>query len=133
VGSDEREETGRRAVLNLGHTVGHAIEAATIFRRFSHGEAVALGLHAALWLSHRLCGLNAGEERAGHDLLDALGLPGRLDGLVADQVASLTARDKKAGDDGVGYVLLEAIGAPRVGVRVPPALEVEVIEWLLAR
>ena len=52
---------------------------------------------------------------------------------VAEQVASLTARDKKAGDDGVGYVLLEAIGAPRAGVRVPPALELEVIEWLLAR
>jgi 3-dehydroquinate synthase len=133
VGSDEREETGRRAVLNLGHTIGHAIEAATFFRRFSHGEAVALGLHAALWLSQRLCGLSAEEALAGHDLLDGLGLPGRLDGLLADQVASLTARDKKAGDDGVGYVLLEAVGEPRVGVRVSPALEVEVIEWLLAR
>ena len=133
VGADEREETGRRAVLNLGHTIGHAIEAATSFRRFSHGEAVALGLHAALWLSQRLCGLSADEERAGHDLLEGLGLPGRLDGLAADQVVSLTSRDKKAGDDGVGYVLLEAIGAPRAGVRVPPALELEVVEWLLAR
>jgi 3-dehydroquinate synthase len=133
VAADEREETGRRALLNLGHTIGHAIEAATCFRRFSHGEAVALGLHAALWLSQRLCGLSADEEQAGHDLLDGLGLPGRLDGLAAEQVASLTGRDKKAGDDGVGYVLLEAIGAPRPGVRVPPALELEVVEWLLAR
>jgi 3-dehydroquinate synthase len=133
VAADEREETGRRALLNLGHTIGHAIEAATSFRRFSHGEAVALGLHAALWLSQRLCGLSAVEEQAGHDLLDGLGLPRRLDGLTAEQVVSLTGRDKKAGDDGVGYVLLEAVGAPRAGVRVPHALELEVVEWLLAR
>ena len=64
VASDERE-AGVRAVLNLGHTIGHAIEAATGFRRWSHGEAVALGLRAALWLSGKLCGLAAAEEQAG--------------------------------------------------------------------
>lgn len=133
VAEDEREETGHRALLNLGHTVGHAIEAATGFRRFSHGEAVALGLHAALWLSGRLCGLDPAQEQAGHRLLDGLGLPGRLDRLPAGEVVALTGRDKKAGDDGVGYVLLEEVGRPRVGVRVPPALEAEVVEWLLTR
>ena len=51
--ADEREETGKRAVLNLGHTLGHAVEAAGQFSRFTHGEAVALGLRAALWLSER--------------------------------------------------------------------------------
>jgi len=54
VATDEREETGARAVLNLGHTIGHAIEAATAFSRYSHGEAVALGLHAVLRLSCEL-------------------------------------------------------------------------------
>ena len=56
---DEREESGERAVLNLGHTIGHAIEAAGGFGRFTHGEAVALGLRATLWLSERLTGLPA--------------------------------------------------------------------------
>ena len=133
VAADEREETGARAVLNLGHTVGHAVEAATSFSRYSHGEAVALGLHAALRLSRALCGLDEAGEQAGHDLLDGLGLPRRLDGVRPEQVCALTARDKKAGAGGVGYVLLDAVGAPRTGVRVPPDLEQEVVEWLTRR
>jgi 3-dehydroquinate synthase len=133
VAADEREETGGRAVLNLGHTIGHAIEAATAFSRFSHGEAVALGLHAALRLSSRLCGLSAGAEAAGHGLLDSLELPRRLDGVEPEQVRALTGRDKKAGDGGVGYVLLEDIGRPRLGVGVPPDVEMEVLAWLRTR
>jgi 3-dehydroquinate synthase len=133
VGRDEREEGGARAVLNLGHTVGHAIEAATAFARFSHGEAVALGLHAALRLSHELCGLGEADETAGHALLDGLGLPSRLHGVAAQQVCELTARDKKADEGGVGYVLLDAIGAPCLAVRVPRELELEVVKWLTTR
>jgi 3-dehydroquinate synthase len=133
VAADEREETGARAVLNLGHTIGHAIEAATSFARFSHGEAVALGLHAALRLSVALCGLDGAEEQAGHRLLDDLGLPARLAGVDPATVRALTDRDKKAGDDGVGYVLLAAVGEPRVGVRVPRDVELEVVEWLRTR
>jgi 3-dehydroquinate synthase len=127
---DEREETGRRAVLNLGHTLGHAIEAATGFSRFSHGEAVALGLRASLWLSRRLCDLSAAEEARGLALLDGLGLPARLGGVAANDIAALTRRDKKAGPGGVGYVLLDALGVPRLDVHVPPGLEVEVSRWL---
>lgn len=132
VESDERE-AGQRAVLNLGHTIGHAIEAATGFRRWSHGEAVALGSRAALRLSGRLCGLPAADERAGHELLDGLGLPGRLTGVSARDVCALVPRDKKAGPGGVGYVLLRRLGSPLIGVRVPAALELEVVEWLRRR
>ena len=88
--ADEREETGARAVLNLGHTVGHAIEAATAFSRYTHGEAVGLGLRASLWLSRRLCGLDPGEEARAQALLDGLGLPQRLDGVPAEAVCDLT-------------------------------------------
>jgi 3-dehydroquinate synthase len=130
VADDEREETGRRAVLNLGHTLGHAIEAATGFSRFSHGEAVALGLRAVLWLSRRLCGLSSLDEERGLALLDGLGLPSGLTGTAADDIAALTRRDKKAGREGVRYVLLDALGAPHPDVRVPPELEVEVSRWL---
>ena len=133
VTADEREETGVRAVLNLGHTIGHAIEAATGFTRFTHGEAVGLGLRAALWLSRRLCGLAAGDEARGHALLDGLGLPGRLEGVPVEAVCDLTHRDKKAAGDGIGYVLLDALGSPQLGVRVPRELEREAVEWLAAR
>ncbi len=131
--ADEREETGERARLNLGHTVGHAIEAATAFSRYTHGEAVGLGLRASLWLSRRLCGLDPGEEAHAQALLDGLGLPQRLDGVPAEAVFDLTRRDKKAGRDGVGYVLLNALGSPRLDVRVPPELEREVVDWLTQR
>ena len=133
VAGDEREETGARAVLNLGHTIGHAIEAATAFSRYTHGEAVGLGLRAGLWLSQRLCGLDAREETRGQALLDGLGLPRRLEAVPAEAVCRLTRRDKKAGRDGVGYVLLEGLGSPRFDVRVPTELEREVVEWLLQR
>jgi 3-dehydroquinate synthase len=132
VESDERE-AGQRAVLNLGHTIGHAIEAATGFRRWSHGEAVALGLRAALRLSGELCGLPAADERAGQELLDGLGLPARLTGVSAQDVCALVPRDKKAGPDGVGYVLLRRLGSPLIGVRVPATRELEVVEWLRKR
>jgi 3-dehydroquinate synthase len=131
VAADEREEGGGRAVLNLGHTLGHAIEVAGRFSRFTHGEAVALGLRAALWLSQRVTGLSAAEAGRGLRLLDELGLPARLTGVAAAEVWDLVARDKKAGRDGVGYVLLEALGAPRTGVTVPQELEREAVEWLI--
>src|SRR5204862_2059677 len=90
VAADERD-AGHRAVLNLGHTVGHAIEAATGYGRYRHGEAVGLGLLAALRLS------DAGqlrEEVAG--LLSSHGLPTSLDGSVdVDAVIEAVERDKK--------------------------------------
>jgi shikimate kinase/3-dehydroquinate synthase len=115
VAADERE-AGRRAVLNLGHTVGHAIEAATGYGRYRHGEAVALGLLAALRLS------GAGELRDEvAELLSSHGLPTSLDSSVdVDAVIEAVGRDKKRTADGVGFVLLAEPGDPRPGQRVEP-------------
>ena len=66
-------------------------------------------------------------------MLDGLGLPARLSGVSAQDVCELIPRDKKAGAEGVGYVLLRRPGAPVIGVRVPPELEREVVEWLRKR
>ena len=131
VSGDEREEGGARAALNLGHTVGHAVEAAGGFRRYTHGEAVALGLRATLWLSSQLCGLSQAEVERGLALLDGMGLPARLSDVDIDSVIALLGRDKKAGPGGVACVLLEALGRPRLGVSVPEALEREAVAWLL--
>ena len=133
VAADEREETGARAVLNLGHTIGHAVEAATGFSYYTHGEAVGLGLRASLWLSQRLCDLDPREEARGQAVLDGLGLPQRLEAAPAEAVCDLTPRDKKAGREGARYVLLDALGSPRLEVRVPPELEREVVGWLVER
>ena len=104
VAEDERDE-GRRQVLNLGHTVGHAIEAATGYTRYRHGEAVALGLLCALRLSGREP-LRA--EVA--ELLAARGLPRHADGVDPEAVVELVGRDKKRRGDRVPFVLVEAPG-----------------------
>src|SRR5581483_5415911 len=115
VASDERD-SGRRAVLNLGHTVGHAIEAATGYSRYRHGEAVGLGLLAAL----RLSGADALRNEV-EGLLASHGLPISLDPSVrVDAVIEATARDKKATSEGLGFVLLERPGEPRWGQPVEP-------------
>jgi 3-dehydroquinate synthase len=133
VGRDPRETTGARAMLNLGHTIGHAIEVAGGFERYSHGEAVALGLRAALWLSERLQGLDAATAARGQELLSAAGLPERVRGRAVDDVARLVARDKKVAAGEARFVLLADIGRPVTGVIVPSDLRAQAITWLLDR
>jgi shikimate kinase/3-dehydroquinate synthase len=114
VAEDERD-AGRRQVLNLGHTVGHAIETATGYLHYRHGEAVGLGLLAALTLSGKP---QLRSEVA--DMLDARGLPTVLDRAVdVNTVAAAVQRDKKRRRGRVGFVLLEAPGRPRVDCPIP--------------
>ena len=132
VAEDEREG-GARAYLNLGHTVGHALEAATGYERFAHGEAVALGLRGALWLS-RARGLldDAGLQRARH-LVERLKISSdrRLDPPEREVALSALARDKKARAGRVRFVLLAGLGAPRL-VEVEPQECVRALEASLS-
>jgi shikimate kinase/3-dehydroquinate synthase len=114
VAEDERDG-GRRQVLNLGHTVGHAIEAATGYARYRHGEAVGIGLLAALRLSDREA-LRA--EVA--ELLAARGLPLTFAGAAVDDVLALVQRDKKRAGGTVPFVLIEAPGEVTPGHQVDP-------------
>ena len=113
VAQDERDE-GTRQVLNLGHTVAHAIEAATGYRRYRHGEAVAIGLLCALRLS-------GADELRRHvaALLADRGLPGRFEGASVDEVLGLLGRDKKRRGGEVPFVLVEAPGAVSPGHVLP--------------
>jgi 3-dehydroquinate synthase len=112
VAADERD-AGRRQVLNLGHTVGHAIEAATGYARYRHGEAVGLGLLAAL----RLSGATALREQV-RELLSARGLPVELNGAGVDEIVRATARDKKRVGETLPFVLVVEPGQARVGCEV---------------
>ena len=113
VAQDERD-SGLRQVLNLGHTVGHAIETVTGYARYRHGEAVGLGLLAALTLSAQP------ELRAEvRELLRAHSLPTSLDGADPDAIVIATARDKKrVGEGPVPFVLLAAPGEPQPGCAI---------------
>lgn len=115
VAEDERD-AGRRQVLNLGHTVGHALEAATGYRRLRHGEAVGLGLLCALRLSGR-----ESLRREVSDLLRDVSLPVTLDGVDVESVVALVARDKKRSDGRVPFVLVHSPGYVTPGNEVSEA------------
>jgi 3-dehydroquinate synthase len=106
---DERESE-LRMVLNYGHTIGHAIEAATAFANLTHGEAVSLGIAAEAALAVRL-GRASGATRTRQErLLARLGLPTRMAAVDPALVLDAMARDKKARDGRVPFVLAPEIG-----------------------
>lgn len=128
VAADERE-AGQRALLNFGHTFGHALEAETGYTRFLHGEAVAIGMAQATTLSARLGDLaDADAERLIH-LLERLELPTRRPADVSpDALAARMQLDKKNRDGRVRLVLLDALGQARVRDDIAPDRILEVLE-----
>jgi shikimate kinase/3-dehydroquinate synthase len=114
VAADERD-AGPRQVLNLGHTVGHAIETATGYARYRHGEAVGLGLLAALALS----GQDELRERARALMLERE-LPVTLEGVPVQEIIEAVSRDKKRVGRHVPFVLVRAPGEVEFGCEVSP-------------
>jgi shikimate kinase/3-dehydroquinate synthase len=116
--AEDELDTGVRQLLNLGHTVGHAIETATGYARYRHGEAVGLGLLAEL----RLSGAEVLRDEV-MELITQAGLPVTLDREVElEHVIFATARDKKrVGEGPVPFVLCPAPGRPQYGQIVPPS------------
>jgi shikimate kinase/3-dehydroquinate synthase len=128
VSQDERDQ-GLRQILNLGHTIGHAIETATGYARYRHGEAVGLGLLAELRLS-------GADELRGQvqEMLLTAGLPVRLEGTDVDAVIFATGHDKKRmGEGPVPFVLCPEPGRPTPGSIVEPANLRAAVQELIAR
>lgn len=131
VARDERE-TGERALLNLGHTFGHALEAATGFSdRLFHGEGVAIGMVLAAELSASLGMMPQADAARIERHLAAAGLPTHLDEIAgfaqegladADALMALMAQDKKVRRGKLTFILLEAIGRAVIAKEVEPAL-----------
>lgn len=129
VRADERElaPEGGRALLNLGHTFGHAIEQVTGYTAYLHGEAVAIGLAGAARLSHKLNLIPADAIARIERVLVAHQLPVRLrDALPVAALQAATTRDKKNRADGVRFVVMNSLGnaATRAGI---PAATVEAV------
>jgi len=109
--AEDEMDLGRRAILNLGHTVGHGIEAAGGYDLYHHGEAISLGLLAALRVSERELGLDPTWRRRTADTLGRHGLPVNLDPSVdVDRVIEIMGRDKKSDGRALNMVLLRAPG-----------------------
>ena len=119
VEEDEQETRGVRAFLNLGHTLGHGIEASVPFGEILHGEAVSLGLRGALYLSRKLNNLSTAEENEVLRTLQTLNLPLTLpDGVDVEKALALTAADKKFSGGNIRFVLLNALGQPELSDKV---------------
>lgn len=113
VQADERE-SGLRAILNFGHTVGHALEAATEYRRFTHGEAISIGMVIEGEISVSLGLLSPAELTRLKELLIRLGLPVDAQGVSYDAVREAMKLDKKAKDGKARFALLDGIGDCRI-------------------
>ncbi|OQW94256.1 MAG: 3-dehydroquinate synthase [Beggiatoa sp. IS2] len=123
VAQDERETTGIRALLNLGHTFGHAIETGTGYGTYLHGEAVAIGLCLSAHLSARLGWLPAVAVERIVKLVEKMHLPTMLpESLMPDHTLALMQVDKKVRDGKIRLVLLRDIGQAVVTDEYPPAL-----------
>ena len=115
VTKDERDRTGERAVLNFGHTIGHAIERAGNYRKFFHGEAVSLGIVAACAISMKRAGLLPDQRDAIVDLLRRFGLPTRLPkNFPRKKIFDTVKFDKKFERGKVRFVVTPRIGAARL-------------------
>ena len=119
VKDDERERLngsgGRsRRILNFGHTVGHALESVTNYRRFRHGEAVAIGMLAAAEISKRAGLLSNSDSDLLADAVQRCGPLPRTDDLDQEELLKAISTDKKSASGVVQWVLLEQIGKPRI-------------------
>ncbi|HLZ99115.1 MAG TPA: 3-dehydroquinate synthase [Steroidobacteraceae bacterium] len=129
VARDERE-SNVRALLNFGHTFGHAIESATGYATYLHGEAVGLGMLMAAGLSHRLGSIDAAELVRIHDLLMRAGLPTEAPRIGVSRAQELMRMDKKVLAGTVRLVLLERLGRAVVtGAYEQAALDATLAEY----
>ncbi len=125
VSQDEKEREGKRTVLNYGHTMGHGLEAATQYKLFLHGEAVAIGMMGAAKLSRRLGFLPSAGMKRQKTLLQQFGLPtslrtkGRAPKLSLAGVTRAMELDKKVKEKAIRWVLLEDIGKTVIRNDVP--------------
>ncbi len=133
VSLDEREMTGLRARLNLGHTLGHAVENALEYTGILHGEAVAIGTSFAAHLAERVGSIAPAERQRQIDLLNAYGLPTSApDGLELSDIRAALAVDKKVAAGRTRWILCDGIGRGRLRDDVPPDVSDEVLTAFLA-
>jgi 3-dehydroquinate synthase len=131
VSGDERE-ADRRRILNFGHTFGHALEAETEYRRFLHGEAVAFGMRAAVWLGEHSGHCSAEESVEMLEQIELYGPIPPLTGISAENLLARLVHDKKTVQGNVHFVVPERIGEVKIITGVEDKLVLEAIRFGLA-
>lgn len=128
VGADERETSGRRAILNYGHTFAHAIEATAGYGKLLHGEAVAIGMQMAARLAIAIGRCSSGLLERQSRLIEACGLPTSLDSADPDAMLPVMKKDKKVAHGNLRFILPAEIGRVELVGNVDPAAVREAIE-----
>jgi 3-dehydroquinate synthase len=128
VQQDEREERLIRTILNFGHTIGHAIEAASRYKIYNHGEAIALGMLIATDISKRLKLLNDKPAKRIENLIKKVGLPTKIKRIPLKNIIEAHYRDKKFIGPLNRFVLTRAIGRTKIVENIPIGIIKEVIK-----
>lgn len=116
---DEKEEKGMRTILNFGHTVGHAIEAASNYKFYTHGEAIALGMLAASDISQRTNLIGGAVSQRIEGLIKRAGLPTRIKKASLNNIINAHYRDKKFIGSKNRFVLIRGIGKAKIVENIP--------------
>ncbi len=122
VETDERELKGRREILNFGHTIGHAIEASSGYRSYTHGEAVALGMIGAARIAEKMGYFPSHLVERLKSLLEAIGLPTWIERVDEEKIGDALQLDKKVREDKLRFVLPKSIGEVFLTAEVSPNL-----------
>jgi shikimate kinase/3-dehydroquinate synthase len=130
VSQDEKERKGKRTILNYGHTIAHGLEAATKYKHFLHGEAVAIGMVGAAKLSQRLGLLPSAVVERQQSLLQKFGLPIGFSGLDLAEITRAMELDKKTKGKSIRWVLLQDIGKVVIRSDVPQQDVLDVLREL---
>jgi 3-dehydroquinate synthase len=128
VEQDEREEKGVRTILNFGHTIGHAIESAADYKRYNHGQAVALGMLVACQMSQNLGFIQDDILARIEKLIKATGLPTKINKISLAKILKAHYRDKKFIGKKNRFVLIQDIGKAKVVQDIPLRLIREAIK-----
>ena len=129
VGRDEREEKGLRTILNFGHTIGHAIEAACDYQEYHHGEAIALGMRIAAEISLQMKLTKEPDVKRLNHVLSRIGLPERIEGPILADILNRMRHDKKFKSGKNRFVLMAGLGSVKVKENIDP----QVIQSAIAK
>ena len=130
--SSDPTERGLRAILNYGHTIGHAIETVTGYSDYLHGEAVSIGMMGAARIAQRIGLIGEDFVTSQADVLRSFGLPLQAQGLASMAILDATRMDKKVRGGRARFVLLEAVGRAVVRDDVPDDVVEEAVRGLVA-
>lgn len=119
---DEREEKGIRTILNFGHTLGHAIESASSYRGYNHGEAIGIGMLCASDISKRLGFIREGLFKRIENIIRIVGLPIKIKDVSISRIIEAHYRDKKFLSGGNRFVLIKGLGLPFTKKDIPLGL-----------